>query len=300
MSLWVSIVLEDFRGLWRSIARHGRPPKGRLGSSAVPPEDVIARQGGRLLELAWDPPRIVSEIPLPTPAGFDRVGEALWVASAWTNAVTVLEGETQRQVYHPLLNDAHALEADEEGVLVACAGSDAVVDLVTGWRWHARGETVDALGQPLQRHTEYGGHRIPTLHRALHLNSVIRHQGRVLATSLHRGAVLSLEEAGAVSVLEGLAIPHGLRPDGDGLLLSESRKGRVLTLDADLQITGRHGALRWVQDAERAPDGRLFALDVPDLVRPDRVPSRVVELSTGEALELPGGWRPHTIRAWHA
>jgi hypothetical protein len=74
----------------------------------------------------------------------------------------------------------------------------------------------------------------------------------------------------------------------------------VVTLDSQVQVTGHHGALRWVQDAERAPDGRLFALDVPDLVRPDRVPSRVVELSTGEALELPEGWRPHTIRAWNA
>jgi hypothetical protein len=121
-----------------------------------------------------------------------------------------------------------------------------------------------------------------------------------LATSLHRGAVVSLEDGGAVPVLEGLAIPHGLRPDGDGLLLSESRRGRVVTLDSDVRITGHHGGLRWVQDADRAPDGRLFALDVPDLGRPDRAPSRIVELSTGEALDLPQGWRPHTIRAWDA
>lgn len=298
--MWVSIVLEDFRGLWRSIARHGRPPEGRLGSRAVPPEDVIAQQGGRLLELAWDPPRIVSETRLPTPAGFDRVGDALWVASAWTDSVTVIEGESQRQESHPLLSDAHGLEADEEGVLVACAGSDAVIDLVTGWRWHAQGETRDVLGEPLERRENYRGHRTPTLKRALHLNSAIRHQGRVLATSLHRGAVVSLEEEGSVPVLEGLAVPHGLRPDGEGLLLCESRRGRVLTLDSSVRVTGHQGALRWVQDADRSPDGRLFALDVPDLGRPDRAPSRVVELSSGEALELPEGWRPHTIRAWHA
>lgn len=300
MKLLVSIVLEDFRSLWLSIARAGRPPDGRLGSRTVPPEPVIARQGGRLLSVEWDPPKIVSEIRLPTPSGFAQIGEALWVGSAWSDAISVIEHGDVREQSHPLLNDVHNLQHDTQGLLVACAGSDAVVDLHTGWSWHARGETTDVLGQPLVRHDDYRGQRIPTLHRALHLNAAIRHQNRVLATSLHRGSVLSLEEDRVVPLMEGLAAPHGLCPDGAGLLLCDSRRGQVLELDADLQVIARQGAMRWAQDATRAPDGRLFALDVPDLGRPDREPARVVEVMSGEALPLPDGWRPHTIRVQHA
>ena len=299
MTLLVSIVLEDFRTLWLSIARQGRPPEGRIGSRGVPPEHIVASQGGRLLTICWDTQTVTKEVSLPTPAGFAQVGDALWVASAWTNAVTVLTPEGRHTVTHPLLNDAHGLEPDGDGILVACAGSDAVVDLISGQAWHAEGETVDVTGQPLVLHSDYRSHRIPTLHRALHLSSVVRHQGRLLATSLHRGAILSLE-ARAVPVLSDLLAPHGLRHDGDGLLVCDSRRGQVLELDADLAITARHGDLRWVQDAARLPDGRIVALDVPDLGRPDRAPSRIVELTTGASLSLPDGWRPHTLRAAHA
>lgn len=293
----MSIVLEDFRSLWRSIARSGRPPAGRIGSTAVPPEELIARQGGRLLTLSWDPPRIDEEVLLPTPSGFADHKGATWVGSAWTDHVSkVVDGQIIGRWTHPWLNDAHALESNGEELLVTSAGSDSVLS-PEGWAWlgRERGQTQDVVGQPLG---PWCGGRIPTLHRALHLNSALRRGSSVLATSLHAGAVLALEERPRV-LLERLAAPHGLRSDGPGFLLCEAGAGRVLELDESLKRRGHYGDFRWLQDAERAPDGRLFGLDVPNLSRPDRAPSRIVELG-GDSLELPQGWRPHTLRVDHA
>ena len=290
-------MLEDFRTLWRSIARSGRPPAGLIGSRAVPPEALIEAQGGRLLTVGWDPPAILDEVLLPTPSGFADHKGATWVGSAWTDRVLKLvQGQVVDSWSHPWLNDAHHLESDGEELLVTSAGSDSVLS-PEGWTWHGRdrGETHDVLGEPLG---PWRRGRVPTLRRALHLNSALRRGPTVLATSMHRGAVLALEERARV-VLQGLASPHGLRADGEGFLVCEAGAGRVLELDEALRVKERRGACRWMQDAERAPDGRLFALDVPDLRRPDPLPSRIVEVG-GEALELPEGWRPHTLRVLHA
>jgi hypothetical protein len=241
---------------------------------------------------------VVREHPFPTPAGLALWRDEVLVASKFSDHLATLSGH---RIDSAVLNDAHGLHVDHQGIWVACAGSDSVHRLDDEgrptWSWWAdeHGLNRDPTGQRVARLE--GNARRATLRRAAHPNSVLPVDEGALVTLFHQGSVVRVAPTGAWSTtLEGLDHPHAIRRTEGGYSVCDSGRGRVLLLNEGFEETGRHEGMRWVQDAVVTRDD-VIALDVHFFGRGVRDPvgNRVVGLLSGACLELPVDWRPAAL-----
>jgi hypothetical protein len=222
--------------------------------------------------------------------------------------VTVLEGDRQRRLSHPLLGNLHTVQAcGPERYLVSSSATDTIVELdLQGrirWRWSAHEHGYDTLkdGTPYRPQDERDNRRFISIaadHPA-HLNAALDlGDGTVLATLFHQGALVRIwrEDGRCAVVRDGLRHPHAIRRRPGGFVLSDSLSGRALLLGEDLtdagEITGRFS---WIQDT-LVLEQRAMVLTNIKIASPEHGDSnRVVEvdLAGGVVAEMDFGTDQH-------
>lgn len=214
-----------------------------------------------------------------------------------------------REYTHPWFASLHSVDVspDKTHLLVASTGFDTVyeVEIETGkihWNWKAWEQTfsrsqlghhvvfedwhrarlhdseVVQVSSPTNFMNAQGiTYGLPSKFRAEHLNTA-RYFGedKVLITFFHSGSCLIVNKAtGAVeNKLQGFANPHNFSATENGFSLADTRNGRYLQFDRELNLTGGlslqslHEEIRdeaapeWLQNASYLPDGTLSLLDV--------------------------------------
>lgn len=293
MYVIASVILEVFREMRANLKRFASKDPTKVGSTAKPPPEFIAKMGGRLLLIDWDNRELLATMPLHTTMGFcfmrtteaSKPGdEGMLVCSAWSPRMYQLdrEGRFEREFAHRGFNNLHSVEHDvwPDRYLVSASGTDALFQIDGGgrvtWEWWAceNGITMTADGTEriLDRYFDHRPIEYPTLTRTAHPNSVIADgPDHVVACLFHKNMVARINRAtGEVTaVLEGLDHPHDIRRHPDGYTVADSRKHAVVFMDRAFNVVQRleaadsADAFEWIQCA--SPTSRETMLISDDL-----------------------------------
>jgi len=287
----------DWHGVQRSI---------QIGGDAVGASNDA--NDGILAAIDFETGEIVRSVTLNSPSGFAIHGDDLYVASMYGNRIVRLGMDfgVRESFATRLMNDLHNVIADDGGLLVACSGTDSVIELdysgVQKWCWLAtqHGFRSSASGHRAWVDTsrDYRASRIGTTSQATHCNSVRkwRLNGRdvVLLTLFHQGQVIAVDSiTGRASVLlRGMRNPHSLRRAPEGWIISDSGSNAVVIVSEDFWITRiiEHG-FNWVQDA-LAVDGGILVADANNcrIVMFDRDGSHQLH-----EISYPGEWKVYQL-----
>ena len=219
---------------------------------------------------------------IATPTGFVFADGVLYVADSESASVFVVGlgdelGRVTRRITNPAFNDCHGIARSRRGLLVACTGSDAIVEVdLDGkslWEWWAaeHGYTTSPSGHARAsgRGNEHRNVHYHTRYQAVHLNTVTfadPDERYVLVTLFHQGQLLRIDRRGDGTpevLLDGLARPHAIRRIPGGWSLANSWGCEFLILDEQFRIVDRYqydGG--WMQDAVRLSDGSFALNDV--------------------------------------
>jgi hypothetical protein len=274
--LLVSAVITNMSAMRAHWSRHSTlADQGIIGTDTPIGRDVDL--GGSLARVGWRPPRFKGSATLSGAAGFCAVGaDRYMVSSMRENLVWMVDGDLEviDAWSHPLLNDVHSVSrAPAGGVLLTSTGLDAVLEFDTAgrlvWSWfaHLHGFNVNPMGLRVD-HDLYADHRtreVPTLRQSTHVNSaVVTPDDTVLATLFHQGVVIEIDRHGDwQEVCSGLDHPHWIRRAPFGWFLSDTRHGRLVRLDHQLQpMASVPVGGEWVADAAFEPSsGHFFVLE---------------------------------------
>lgn len=250
---------------------------------------------------------------LVTPMGFTFADDVLYVADGESACIFVVDVRSTpsrivRRISNPAFNDCHGIVRSSRGLLVACTGSDGIVEVDldgnTIWQWWApeHGFATAPSGHVREsgRGTDHRGVQYHTRYQTTHLNSVAfadDDERFVLTTLFHQGMLLRIDRAAperAPEVLiDGLARPHAIRRIPGGWSLANSWAQELLLLDERFQVVHRYtGDGGWLQDGFRLSDGSFLLDDVDEhrLTRVAGPPFRTVSVTDYDSL-----WRIYAV-----
>ncbi|MGD1066373.1 MAG: hypothetical protein ABR975_06115 [Vulcanimicrobiaceae bacterium] len=250
---------------------------------------------------------------LVTPMGFTFADDALYVADGESACIFVIDvlakpSRIVRRISNPAFNDCHGIVRTSRGLLVACTGSDGIVEVDldgnTLWEWWAaeHGFATAPSGHVREsgRGIDHRGVQYHTRYQATHLNSVAfadPDERFVLTTLFHQGLLIRIDrnapERAPEILLDGLARPHAIRRLPDGWSLANSWAQELILLDERFQVTHRYAADGgWIQDCIRLSDGTFLIDDVDEhrLTRVAGPPFRPLSTTTYDGL-----WRVYAI-----
>jgi hypothetical protein len=227
-----------------------------------------------------------------TPTGFVFADDKLYVADSESAAVFVIDltddpNRIVRRISHPAFNDCHGIARTSRGLLIACTGTDAIVEVdLDGnllWEWwaaeHGYNQSPSGHIRISGRGGEHRNRHYHTRFQTTHLNTVCfadPDERYVLATFFHQGLLVRIDRedpSGRAEVLlDGLARPHAIRKIPGGWSLANSWGCEFLLLDERFQIVeGFEYDGGWMQDCRRLSTGDFVLNDVDN--------HRVVEVS---------------------
>jgi hypothetical protein len=250
---------------------------------------------------------------LATPMGFLFADDVLYIADGEAACILVVDVRSKpsrviRRITNPAFNDCHCIVRSSRGLLVACTGSDGIVEVdldgSTLWEWWAaeHGFAVAPSGHTREsgRDRDHRGVQYHTRYQTTHLNSVAfagPDERYVLSTLFHQGSLVRIDrhapDRAPEILLDGLARPHAIRRIPGGWSLANSWAQEVVLLDERFQVTTRYALDGgWVQDCVRLSDGTFLVDDVDEhrLTRLVGPPFRTVS-----ATRYPDLWRIYSV-----
>jgi hypothetical protein len=258
--------------------------EGELGPSYTGDLSIA----GGMVVYDWDTREVIWESDwgrlLVVPFGFCFADGVLYVTDVEGShvfAVDVVDepGRLLGRISHPYLNDLYGIRRTRRGLLVACSGTDAVVELDLQGRllydcWaadHGYTETPSGMERTSGRGQEHRNVTYHTRYQATHVNAAtFRDDGEryLLALLCNAGELVEIdrglppEQQAARVLLDGLARPHGLKKTPGGWLLCNSLWVEWLMLDDELRVVERvaHDG-GWIQDCTMLSDGRVLITD---------------------------------------
>jgi hypothetical protein len=322
-----AVVLRGVKGSYRL------PASGELGPACIDKN----QPGGLFAILDWASGEVVWQRSWrPTviaPIGFCLSDRMLYLGDEWGAAVFAVDvfedpGRLLRRISHPYLNDVHGVYRSRRGLLIASAGTDAIVELdLDGnllYEWwaadHGYTETTSGLERVSGRGMEHRHKRYHTRYQTTHLNealfrdaderyllAVLPRQGQIVQIDRHRPAA----DQSAEVLVDGLEFPHGLRRTPSGWMIASTESNEVLLMDDLFRFIDRISyKCRWIHDALMLSSGEIVINDPTrsvlaafsgppwQLTRAVPYPTnwrvfRVVELADGyEQGFSPSGWHP--------
>lgn len=256
---------------------------GDVRCSLVEPEAFQ----GTFVVLDLDTGQVVWQAPwdgyVATPSGFAFADGQLYVNDLEGAAVAVFAlphlEQPHRVIRNGAFNDLHGIRRTRRGLLVACSGTDAVVEVdLQGqslWEWwaaeHGLTRTPSGYERASGRGQDHRGMYYHTRYQATHVNDAVYRdpeETKVLALLFHQGWLVEFSpnhgNGSFRVVMDGLVHAHALRPLPDGgFSLANSQGKEILLLDESLRVRERIPSVEgWIQDAVLLGDGRLLVLDV--------------------------------------
>ncbi len=261
------------------------PQEGEMAAACLG-DPLLA---GGLVVLDWESREFVWQSTwgnlIYTPAGFCFADRFLYVndlqgCSVFQIAIESQTGRPVTRISHPYMNDLHGLERTSRGLLVACSGTDAIIEIDLDGRllyewWAAdHGFTAGPARIPHEdgRGREHRDKFYHTRYQSTHVNTAVlqdRAERFILALLFHQGQLVRIDRARPQSqqeaqvVLDGLARPHGLEQADDGWILCSSAACELILLDGDFQV---RKCIRmdagWLQDCTMLSNGHVLLNDV--------------------------------------
>lgn len=257
--------------------------------------------GGAVVLVDWRTKQVVAERRLPCAAGLALL-ERGRIAVATQRSLVVLDSALRvvEEKSHPLFNNLHRMcRTPDGGLVVASSGIDSILrlnrDLEVVDAWHAtqHGYPMDQRGvlRSLDFGKDHSGLFYPTAVHTTHVNSVlVEGTGsdaagwRILATLFWQGETVMIDwKTGSVTTLLGnLKKPHAVQSHGSDVLVADTERGRIVTLDGVVRVSVP--SCKWLQDFAVLADGGYLVCDGNG--------ARVLELSADGVLVSECLFRP--------
>jgi len=209
--------------------------------------------------------RILAEMNVVTPMGlcYDDMNNQLLVGGA-KSVLTIKGGKLKDSLRNNLFSQVHVISKTSKGYICANTNTDSIVEFDPRnstdsiWEWLATEngflENRKGVQRKISREINYQIREdYGTMNHTTHINSVLEYrEDRVLATLFHQGQLILInkKDGSHVVVFDGMKNPHGVHKTSDGYIVSDTRGGRVVLFDEDLNYKDSiKGDFDWIQDA---------------------------------------------------
>jgi hypothetical protein len=209
--------------------------------------------------------KILADMSIPTPMGllYYEPTEELLVGSAYSFK-TIKGGYFNRDLNNTLFNTIHTLKRSSQGIYVVSTATDSPLEIdplnpnVDIWDWIAtengysltRNGNIRAIDRNFnyQKWEDEGSSRHTT-----HINGVEEYNDEyILATLFHQDKLIKINKktGRSYTIFSDLTNPHGIHKTKEGFIVSDTRGGKVILFDKNLNHTNTiTGNFDWVQDA---------------------------------------------------
>ena len=252
-----------------------------LGMASAPTEAVLLSAsdertpGGEVVRVVFRRRhvKVLQRVSLPRASGLTRDWYGRGLVACTYDGVHLLDRalRVSRSRTSPRFCALHSVSPTMHGYLIPSTGIDEILEVDRAfrprWSWSAleHGFPRDRSGarRTLPSNRNHARWYYPLQRHTVHVNSAVedRRDGSVLATLFHQGSIVSIDRSSGRwrTVARGLAAPHSLRPDsGCGYVLSESRRGSIVRIDASGEILRFQVAgSTWLQSVFPMEDGYL-------------------------------------------